>query len=95
MKQLSAITVNNKKVQIQTEHCLHPIDHIRTLVYYNGKVLLKREQYVPANVNKFEIDSLIEYQHVKIENEIKEKLTSLTRQKRKQEKNSSKYFFEY
>jgi len=83
MKQLSSIKIKDKTITVQTELAKTPQDHIRTLAYIGGKILIKREQNVDVKISQEKLQSLISVQHITVENEIKFKLHSLATKKGK------------
>jgi len=84
MKQLSTLTFNDKQFTVQTEIVHKPQYEVRSLVYYSGKVLLKKETPVAENMEQQELDQMVEQQHLAIEEEVKSRVYALSQKKNQQ-----------
>jgi len=73
---LSAVRVESRQFQIQTEMTSLPRDRIVTIVTVSGKIIMKRESLPPDGAPRQQLDALIETQHRTIEGEIRERTSA-------------------
>ncbi|MEW6367828.1 MAG: response regulator [Acidobacteriota bacterium] len=73
---LSAVRVEARQFQLQTEMTSLPRDRIVTIVAVAGKIILKRESLPPDGAARQQLDALIETQHRTIEGEIRERTSA-------------------
>ncbi len=85
---LSTIKVGNDLITIQTEMRKHPYERLETIATFKGRVVLKKETKLD---NSIDLTALIESQHNSSEEEIKLKLSNLTKAPRAEENFSELY----
>jgi len=71
---LSAIRVESRLFQVQTEMGYAPRAQISTIVTVDGRVVMKRESMPPEGTALQALDKLIETQHAAVEREVRERL---------------------
>lgn len=81
MKQLSSLTFSGKQFTIQTEIVTKPQYSIRSLVYYTGKVLMKKETPISQDLARNILESMVEKQHIAVEGDVRERMNSLADKK--------------
>ena len=74
MGKLSGIKVGTRLFQVQTEFVTYPENQVYSIVILDGKVVLKRSVSTDATQDKADLTKIIEAQHLKVENEVREKL---------------------
>lgn len=74
MGKLSGIKVGSRLFQVQTEFVTYPDNQVYSIVILDGKVVLKRSVPTDATQDKADLTKIIEAQHLKVENEVREKL---------------------
>lgn len=72
---LSALKLDQRQFQVQTELTSIPRDRIVTIVNLAGKIVVKRESLPPQAATKAEIEKLIETQHRAVEEEVRERVS--------------------
>ncbi|MBN2385293.1 hypothetical protein JXQ70_20650 [bacterium] len=81
MKQLSTLHFNEKQFTIQTEIVHKPQYAIRSLVYYSGKVLFKKETPLIEQSEQEILDRRVERQHLETEQQVRERVNTLLQKK--------------
>lgn len=84
MGRLSAITLNDRDFQVQTEMVHHPEVSVLTVVVLDGNTLLKRVRGVPHTSGRRELEQLIGEQHEAVEDEVRHKVQDLLAEKAKE-----------
>jgi DNA-binding response OmpR family regulator len=89
---LSGVKLQDKLFQIQTEFVTYPENQVVTIVILDGKSILKRKSPTIASPNKEKLEKLINEQHHAVEQEVNEKINTLTQKKAKSEESSQDKF---
>lgn len=76
---LSAIKVQDRNFQIQTEHVGYPENCVVTIVVLNGKILMKRSSPPLETGDLKEIENIIKQRHAEVDAEVREKIHSVKR----------------
>ncbi|MEW6363171.1 MAG: response regulator [Acidobacteriota bacterium] len=92
MGRLSALRVENRLFQIQSEFSTHPQNQIVTTVTVDGRTVLTRTGYPPAGASREELERLIDTQHSAVEKETREKLNAETIRKMRLQESSREKF---
>ncbi len=74
---LSAVTIEHRTFQVQTEVTLKPTSNIVTIVVLDGRTLFKRTKPLPPTLSQREAVVLVRQQHQSVEQEVQHKLASL------------------
>ncbi len=77
MGKLSGIKIQKRLFQIQTEFTDQPDCQIASIVVLDGRVVLKRNSTGSSSMNKYELEKIIELQHLSVEEEVHAKLDGL------------------
>lgn len=82
MGRLSGVKVRDMLFQLQTEFITLPENQVVTIVILDGKVLMKRNTPVPPDkTDRSGLEDIIEFQHLSVEKEVREKVDDLIRKK--------------
>ena len=81
MGKLSGIKVGHRLFQVQTEFVTYPENQVYSIVIFDGKVVLKRSVSTSSAQDKAALAKVIEEQHLKVEAEVREKLTDVAAKK--------------
>ncbi|MBI2572173.1 MAG: response regulator [Candidatus Schekmanbacteria bacterium] len=93
MGKLSAVRLDHRVFQIQTEFASRPEVQIRTVVLLDGSVLMKKTT-APDNLDRYYLDALIDDQHAAVTDEVNEKVAILKSRHTQRDDTTRKEFFE-
>jgi len=76
MGKLSGVKIKQRTFQVQSEFVEKPHQQVLTMVVLDGRVVLKRGTPALLSLGRVALQQLIEEQHISVEQEIREKITS-------------------
>lgn len=90
---LSGVRAGGRLFQVQTEAVEYPTPHVLSLVMLDGSSVFKRSGPIPAQADRSLAEALIQEQHAAVEQEVRERLETLVRERAGQAEDSMATYY--